>query len=87
MYIITMIVMNVYADACSDRTTVLRSGGRFGTNYLFNESCKWRIQVDEDQVKISAILYFSFSLKSNSQDNERDTYYIYTLCYLGILSQ
>ena len=61
------------ADACSDSTMVLRSRGLFGTNYLFSESCKWRIQVNEDQVKISAILYLSFSLKSNSQDNERDT--------------
>ena len=79
--------MNVCADACSDSTMVLRSRGLFGTEYLFNESCMWRIQVDEDQVKISAILYFSFSLQSNSQYNEKDIYYIYRLCYRGILSQ
>ena len=78
-----MIVMNVYADACSDETMELRSRGLFGTNYQFNETCNWRIQVNEDQVKISGI----YSLKINAQDNERDTYYIYRLCYRGIPSQ
>ena len=50
-----MIVMNVCADACSDETMELGSWGQFGTNYLFNESCKWRIQYNDNKVKISAI--------------------------------
>ena len=84
VYIMTMVVMNVCADACSDETMELTSSrGLFGTNYQFNESCKWSIQVNEDQVKTSGI----YSLKINAQDNERDTYYIYRLCYSGIPSQ
>ena len=79
----TMIVVNVHADACSDKTTVLtNSRGLFGNNYLFNESCKWNIQVNQDQVKISGILYFSFSLKSNAQDNERHILITFTDCVI-----
>ena len=81
-----MIVMNVCADACSDRTTELRSWGQFGTNYyLFNESCKWRIQVNQDQVKIFGILYLSFSLKSNVQDNKKDVAVYMNTCLLTMV--
>ena len=72
--------MNVCADACSDETMTLGSRGEFGTNYLFNESCKWSIQVNPEQVIISGILYFSFSQKSNAQDNERQILITLTDC-------
>ena len=74
--------MNVCADACSDATIPLGSEGQFGTNYLFNESCKWSIRVNQDQVMISGILYFSFSPKSNAQDNERQILITLTDCVI-----
>ena len=72
--------MNVCADACSDATIALGSEGQFGNKYLFNESCKWSIRVNQDQVMIFGILYFSFSHKSNAQDNERQILITLTYC-------
>ena len=44
--------MNVPIGACDDTTAALTlSRGEFGSNYDSDESCRWRIEVDEDQVR------------------------------------
>ena len=49
-----LIGMNVSAGACGNVTAVLSEArGEFGSNYGKDESCQWRIQVDEDQVNIA----------------------------------
>ena len=46
--------MHVSAGACGNETAVLgEARGEFGSNYGKDESCQWRIQVDEDQVNIA----------------------------------
>ena len=52
--------MNLCAVACNDETVVLTGrSGEFGDYYAFNESCKWGMQVDDDQVNI-AVIYTGF---------------------------
>ena len=58
-----IVVMNVFAGACGTETAVLTGArGEFGSNYGTDESCQWRIQVDEDQVNISGVYGSSSTL-------------------------
>ena len=60
LYITTIIAMNFFAVTCNDETLVLTGrSGEFGDYYAFNESCKWGMQVDDDQVNI-AVMYTGF---------------------------
>ena len=57
--------MHVSAGACGNETAVLTGErGEFGSNYGKDESCQWRIQVDQDQVNMSGFLWLVISFSA-----------------------
>ena len=60
-----LIVMNISTGACGNETALLAEAqGEFGSNYGIDENCRWRIQVDEDQVNIFVFYCLSSLLRT-----------------------